>query len=169
MFLLVTASIYIPTTHAHTHLMVLLSHFTSIHIVYFSMFINYSYCWYFCLKTVILELKVIYHHHCSDMLHLSIYLPSPTNFILSYGTALCFYKHSQFSKTWEQTKLKKKNPPTNVGDSRNMGSIPGLGRSPGGGHGNPLQYFSLENPHGQRTLVGYSLWESQRVRHEWAT
>ena len=80
------------------------------------------------------------------MLHLSIYLPSPTNFILSYGTALCFYKHSQFSKTWEQTKLKKKNPPTNVGDSRNMGSIPGLGSSPGGGHGNPLQYFSLENP-----------------------
>ena len=44
MFLFVTAPIYIPTTHAHTHLMVLLSQFTSIHIVYFSMFINYSYC-----------------------------------------------------------------------------------------------------------------------------
>ena len=41
----------------------------------------------------------------------------------------------------------------NVGD---QGSIPGLGRSPGGGHGNPLQYFCLENPHGQRSLVGYS-------------
>ena len=38
----------------------------------------------------------------------------------------------------------------------NLGSIPGLGRSPGGGHGNPLQYFCLENPHGQRSLVGYS-------------
>ena len=37
-----------------------------------------------------------------------------------------------------------------------MGSIPGLGRSPGGGHGNPLQYSCLENPHGQRSLVGYS-------------
>ena len=41
----------------------------------------------------------------------------------------------------------------NVGD---LGSIPGLGRSPGGGHGNPLQYSCLENPHGQRSLAGYS-------------
>ena len=41
----------------------------------------------------------------------------------------------------------------NAGD---LGSIPGLGRSPGGGHGNPLQYSGLENPHGQRNLVGYS-------------
>ena len=39
-----------------------------------------------------------------------------------------------------------KNPPTNSGDIRDMGSIPGLGRSPGGGHGNPLQYSFLENP-----------------------
>ena len=43
----------------------------------------------------------------------------------------------------------------NVGD---LGSIPGLERLPGGGHGNPLQYFCLENPHGQRSLVGYSPW-----------
>ena len=35
----------------------------------------------------------------------------------------------------------------------NLGSIPGLGRSPGGGHGNPFQYPCLENPHGQRSLV----------------
>ena len=40
-----------------------------------------------------------------------------------------------------------------VGD---LGSIPGLGRSPGGGHGNPLQYSCLKNPHGQRSLAGYS-------------
>ena len=40
----------------------------------------------------------------------------------------------------------------NVGD---LGLIPGLERSPGRGHGNPLQYSSLESPHGQRTLVGY--------------
>ena len=32
-----------------------------------------------------------------------------------------------------------KNPPANAGDARETGSIPGLGRSPGGGHGNPLQ------------------------------
>ena len=37
-----------------------------------------------------------------------------------------------------------------------LGSIPGLGRSPGGGHGNPLQYSCLEKPHGQRSMVGHS-------------
>ena len=40
-----------------------------------------------------------------------------------------------------------------------LGSIPGSGRSPGGGHGNPLQYSCLENPmDGRRSLVGYSPW-----------
>ena len=43
----------------------------------------------------------------------------------------------------------------NAGD---LGLIPGLGRSPGKGHDNPLQYSCLENPHGQRSLVGYSPW-----------
>ena len=42
--------------------------------------------------------------------------------------------------------------------ARDPGSIPGLGKCPGGGHGNPLQYTCLENPHGQRNLAGYSLW-----------
>ena len=36
--------------------------------------------------------------------------------------------------------------PANAGDLGDMGSIPGLGRSPGEGHGNPLQYSCLENP-----------------------
>ena len=48
----------------------------------------------------------------------------------------------------------------NVGD---MGSIPGLGTSPGRGHSNPLQYSCLENPHGQRSLGGHG---SQRVGHD---
>ena len=39
-----------------------------------------------------------------------------------------------------------KNPAVNAGDIRNVSSIPGLGRSPGEGHGNPLQYSCLENP-----------------------
>ena len=39
-----------------------------------------------------------------------------------------------------------KNPPANAGDTGDAGSIPGLERSPGGGHGNPLQHFCLENP-----------------------
>ena len=43
----------------------------------------------------------------------------------------------------------------NAGD---LGSIPGLGRSPGVGHGNPFQYSCLENSHGWRGLAGYSPW-----------
>ena len=39
-----------------------------------------------------------------------------------------------------------KNPLANTGDIRDLGSVPGLRRSPGGGHGNPLQYSSLGNP-----------------------
>ena len=49
-----------------------------------------------------------------------------------------------------------KNPPANAGEVKDAGSIPELGKSPGGGHGNPLQYSFLENPHGQRSLAGYS-------------
>ena len=44
----------------------------------------------------------------------------------------------------------------NAGD---LGSIPGLGRSPGEGNGNPLQYSCLENPMDGRSLVGYSPWD----------
>ena len=39
-----------------------------------------------------------------------------------------------------------KDPPANVGDIKDVGSVPGLGRSPEGGHGNPLQYSCLESP-----------------------
>ena len=46
-----------------------------------------------------------------------------------------------------------KESPFSVGD---LGSIPGSGSSPGVGHGNPLQYSCLENPHGQGSLAGYS-------------
>ena len=55
----------------------------------------------------------------------------------------------------------------NLGD---LGWIPGLGRSPGGGHGNPLQSSCLENPHGERSVEGYVQsmgW--QRIRYDWAT
>ena len=57
----------------------------------------------------------------------------------------------------------------NAGD---LGSIPGLGRSPGGGHGNPLQYSCLENPMDReawgRGLCSYSP-RGRRVRYDWAT
>ena len=39
-----------------------------------------------------------------------------------------------------------KNPPANAGDTGVLGSVPGLGRTPGEGNGNPLQYSCLENP-----------------------
>ena len=45
-----------------------------------------------------------------------------------------------------QMALVVRNLPANAGDVRTAGSIPGLGRSPGGGHGNPFQYSCLENP-----------------------
>ena len=44
-----------------------------------------------------------------------------------------------------QVVLVVRNPPANAGDVRDMGSIPGLGRTPGGGDGNSLQYSCLEN------------------------
>ena len=54
----------------------------------------------------------------------------------------------------------------NAGD---LSLILGWGRSPGEGHGNPLQYSCLENLHGLRSLAGYSPGGSQRVRHSWAS
>ena len=51
--------------------------------------------------------------------------------------------------------LSGKESACNAGDT---GSITELGRSPGGGHGNPLQHSCLENQHGQRSLAGYSPW-----------
>ena len=43
-------------------------------------------------------------------------------------------------------------------NSGDLGSIPGLGRAPGGEHGKPIQYSCQKNPHGQRSLAGYSPW-----------
>ena len=55
-----------------------------------------------------------------------------------------------------------KNPPANAGDVRDVDSIPGLGRSPGGGNGNPLQYSCLEN-----LMDRGAYWATaQRVREE---
>ena len=51
-----------------------------------------------------------------------------------------------------------KNLSANAGDTRDTSSIPGSGRSPGVGNGNPLQYSCLEKFNGQRSLVGYSPW-----------
>ena len=52
----------------------------------------------------------------------------------------------EFGERAPQVVLVVKNPPANAGDVRDIGSTPGLGRYPGGGYGNPLQYSCLENP-----------------------
>ena len=54
-----------------------------------------------------------------------------------------FYMYCQYGVS--QVALVIKNPPANTRDIRDVGSIPGSGRSPRGGHGNPLQYSCLEN------------------------
>ena len=51
-----------------------------------------------------------------------------------------------------------KNLPATEGDIGDVALIPGLGRSPGGGSGNSLQYSCLEKSHGQRSLVGHGPW-----------
>ena len=64
--------------------------------------------------------------------------------------------------------LAVKNPPASMGDVRDVGPIPRLGRFPGGGHGNPLQYSFLEN------LMDRAAWQAivcgvTRVGHDLAT
>ena len=66
--------------------------------------------------------------------------------------SLIFLSSSQAS----QVALVVKNLPASAGDVRDVGSIPGSGRSPGREYGNPLQNSCLENPQGQRKMAGYS-------------
>ena len=60
-----------------------------------------------------------------------------------------------------------KSPPANAGDLRDLGLIPGLGRSPGVGHGNPLQYSCLENPT-EEEPGGLLSVELQKNWHDWS-
>ena len=62
-----------------------------------------------------------------------------------------------------------KNPPANAGDIKDASLIPGMGRSPGGVHGNPLQYSCLENPTDreawQATVQRAAAGESMKLEH----
>ena len=58
-----------------------------------------------------------------------------------------------------------KNLPIDAGEIRDVGSIPGLGGSPGGGHGNHSNILAGES-HGQRSLEGYGPWGLERVGHD---
>ena len=64
-----------------------------------------------------------------------------------------------------QVALVVKIPPVNVGDVREIGSIPGLKRSPGGGHSNLLQYSCLENPTDRGALQA-TVHRDAKVRHD---
>ena len=57
---------------------------------------------------------------------------------------------------WHPQWLYGKESACNAGATGDTGSIPGSGRYPGGGRGNPLQHSCLENPHGQKSLMDYS-------------
>jgi len=72
---------------------------------------------------------------------------------LFWHTEFCFVLTSLCGPGFPGGSDYKKKSICNAGD---LGSIPGLGRSPGRGHGNPLQYSCLDNSHGQRSLAGYS-------------
>ena len=65
-----------------------------------------------------------------------------------------------------QVALVVKNLPANAEDIKDSGSIPGLGRSPGGGHGNPLQYSCLENPvdRGTWRTIAHRVMKSQTMK-----
>ena len=88
---------------------------------------------------------------------------------------LSFYSILAYSWFWRRDRLPTpgflglsggsdgKESTYNVGD---LGSVPGLGRSPRGGHGNPLQYSCLENPQGQKRLAA-TVHGAQRVGHNW--
>ena len=70
-----------------------------------------------------------------------------------------------------QVGLVVKDLPANAGDTRDTGLIPGFGRSPGGGHGNPLQYSCLENPMDRRALqaIVHRVTESDMTEATWYT
>ena len=73
-------------------------------------------------------------------------LCDPMNYSTS-GLPVHHQLQSIKKRIWaSQVALVVKNPPANAGDVRDVGSIPGSGRSPGGGHSNPLHYCCLENP-----------------------
>ena len=76
----------------------------------------------------------------------SIIQPTWLQCVISYcATEVFFFVYLHFYGA-SQVALVVKNPPAKAGDTRDVGSIPGLGRSPGGRHGNPLQSSCLENP-----------------------
>ena len=80
-----------------------------------------------------------------------------TSILLDGSCAMLIGYVAQYLIRWaSQVALVVKKLPAKAGDMRDVSSISGWGRSPGGGHGNPFQYSFLENTHGQWSLIGYT-------------
>ena len=71
--------------------------------------------------------------------------PAPTRGDISSVVAVTGQRQGAFSERASQVALVVKDPPANAGDKTDVGSVPGSGRSPGGGHSNPLQYCCLDS------------------------
>ena len=93
----------------------------------------------------------IFKRNKGTHLYRGLAFPSQGGNLPSLGPALWFCCPSlctalHIRECWtSRVALVVKNPPANAGDVRDTGSIPGSGRSPGGGHGNPLQYSCLDS------------------------
>ena len=83
-------------------------------------------------------------------------------------TLLIFIISFVFLYQASQVALMVKTPPANSGNIRDVALTPGLGRSPGGGHGDPLQYSCLGNPMPEEERGGLRSLESQRVGQDWS-
>ena len=88
----------------------------------------------------------------SEHAHIHVYIHIYTHIYICITESLCSTPETNTGFPGDSD---GKESICNTGD---LGSIPGLEKSPGGGHGNPFQYSCLENPHGQRGLVGFSPW-----------
>ena len=91
---------------------------------------------------------------------------APINFTPFYPLGKNVARHPSFKIGCPELRLVIKNPPANAGDSRDANSIPGLGRFPGEGKGNPLQYSCLGKP--MDRAGGPQTMGSLRVRRDWA-
>ena len=76
---------------------------------------------------------------------MNIFIKSKRKGIIKITWAVAIFTGPSVPHGASQVALVVKHPPANAGDIRDMGSIPGLGRSPGGRYDNPLQYSCLEN------------------------
>ena len=81
---------------------------------------------------------------CAGIMHRTLLLLNTLEVAVGFLIVLFFIVHNYL--TASQVALVVKNLPSSVGDIRDVGSIPELGRSFGGGHGNPFQCSCLENP-----------------------